>query len=156
VNPQMQPGPKLIQAVLTAPAPGVRPLASASVGLTLLPNITNITPLSGPFDGVTEVTISGTALGVAPTDPTLPPSPMLPAVLFGSYVIPLKDADLSGLPAKIVVTLNSQPPTFPQPPSGITPAPVRVRVNGVENQSWQWNALTGQYEFIPGLQFTPS
>jgi len=155
-NPQMQPGPKLIQAVITAPAPGVRPVATAAVPLTLLPNISSVTPLSGPFNGVTQVTISGTALGVAPADPTLPPNPMVPAVLFGGYVIPLSDLDLTGLPAKIVATLNTQPATSPQPPSGSTPVPVRVRVNGQENQSWQLNAATGESEFVPGLLYTPS
>ncbi|HEX3865382.1 MAG TPA: Pvc16 family protein [Gemmatimonadaceae bacterium] len=155
-NPQLQPGPKLVQAVLTSPAPTVRPVASAPVPLTLLPQITHISPLNGPFDGATDVTITGTALGVAPADPEGTPSPMVPAVLFGGYVIPLEDLDLSGLPVKIIATLNAQPATSPQPPSGMSPVPVRVRVNGVENQSWQLDPVTGHFEFVPGLRFTPS
>jgi hypothetical protein len=155
-NPQMQPGPKLIQAVITAATPGVRPVASAPAMFTLLPNIDNITPQSGPFDGTTHVIISGTALGVAPADPTLPPNPMVPAVLFGGYVIPLADLDLSGLPSTIVATLNAQPATSPQPPTASTPAPVRVRVNGVESQSWQIDPASGEYGFISNLGFTPS
>jgi hypothetical protein len=155
-NPLMQPGPKLIQAVITAPAPGVRPVASAPVPLTLLPNIATINPQSGPFNGTVSVTISGTALGVAFSDPTLPPSPMVPAVLFGGYVVPFTDLDLTGLPSTIVATLNAQPATSPQPPSGSTPVPVRVRVNGVENQGWQLDPVTGQYGFLAGLLYTPS
>jgi hypothetical protein len=154
-NPQMQPGPKLIQAVITNPGTASRPIATAQVAFTLLPNITNITPTHGPFDGVTQVTVTGTALGVKPSDPALPPSPMVPALLFGGYAIPLVDLDLSALPTKIVATLNPQPAGVPQPPSGPTPVPVRVRVNGVENQSWRTNAATGQFEFIPGLLYTP-
>jgi hypothetical protein len=155
-NAQMQPGPKYIQAVITAPAPGMRPVASNPVPFALLPNITTITPSHGPFNGATQVTIIGTALGVAPGNTALPPNPMVPAVLFGGYVIPLADVDMTQLPTKITVTLNSQAATSPQPPSGNQPVPVRVRVNGVENQSWRLNTATGQFEFLPGLQFTPS
>jgi hypothetical protein len=155
-NVQMQPGPKYVQAVITAPAPGVRPVPSTPVIFTLRPNVTSIAPTNGPFNGTTQVTIKGTALGVAPTDPTLPPNPMVPAVLFGGYVIPLADVDMTQLPTQITVTLNTQPPTSPQPPSGSQPVPVRVRVNGVENQSWRLNTATGHYEFVPGLQFIPS
>ena len=155
-NPQMQPGPKLVQAVITAPPPGLRPIASTPVPLTLQPNLISFSPTSGPFDGVTEVTLSGTALGIEPADPQLPPSPMTPIVLFGGYAIPAADLDLSGLPTKIVATLNPGRPGAPAPPSGTTPIPVRVRVNGVENQSWKQDPITGNYSFLTNLQYTPS
>jgi hypothetical protein len=155
-NPQMQPGPKLVQAVITVPAPGVRPVASAPVVLTLLPDVTGFAPAAGPFDGVTQVTISGTALGVAPANPQLPPSPMTPVVLFGGYVVPAADLDLSGLPVKIVANLNPAQPNAPPVPSGNTPIPVRVRVNGVESRGWQQDPITGQYTFRPNLQYVPA
>ena len=47
-NPQMQPGPKLIQAVITDPTPSVRPVASAPVTFTLLPE--TLRPLLPPPD----------------------------------------------------------------------------------------------------------
>jgi len=155
-NATLQPGPKYVQAVITAPPPGVRPVASAPVPLALLPAITNLAPTHGPFDGATQVVITGTALGVEPVNPNIPPGPLCPSVLFGGYTIPLADLDLTQLPLQITATLNPAPnANAPQPPAGATPVPIRVRVNGVENQSWRLNPVTNQYEFIPGLLFTP-
>jgi hypothetical protein len=155
-NPQMQPGLKYVQAVITAPAAGVRPVASPPVPLALLPNVATVAPTSGAFNGATQVVISGTALGVAPSGGNAPPGPMVPSVLFGGYAIPLADLDLTLLPTQITATLNpASDPSAPQPPSGSTAVPVRVRVNGFENQSWRLNTTTNQYEFVPGLMFTP-
>jgi hypothetical protein len=155
-NATLQPGLKYVQAVITAPPPGLRPIASPTVPLALLLNITGVAPANGPFDGATQVVISGTALGVAPANLTDPPGPMCPSVLFGGYAIPTADLDLTQLPTKITATLNPAPnASAPQPPSGATPIPVRVRVNSLENQSWRLNAVTNHYEFIPGLLFTP-
>jgi hypothetical protein len=153
VNPQLQPGTKLVQAVITSPPAGMHVVASPATAITLLPSITSVSPHSGRFDGTITVTIQGKAMGVEPTDPSLASGAMVPTVLFGNYAIPFEDLDLSALPFKVVATLNAPQAGAPPPPQPPTPVFVRIHVNGCESESWSLTN-TGP-KFRPSLRFTP-
>jgi len=153
------PGPKLITLQTTA-VPGHTAGSNAAV-LRLLPAITGIlpNPPQGPFDGTVTVTINGTMLGLVP--PAVPPpgtppfvSPWTPTLLFGSYAIPAKDLDLTGLPATLKATLNAPDPADPNAPTAGQKLPVRVRVNGVESQCWKTDPVTQRLIMDPNLVFT--
>lgn len=151
------PGPKLVE-VRVSPTPG-HTLASNSAVLKLLPGITTIQPLTGPFNGTLTVTITGTLLGRAPAPP--PPAgtpsssdPLTPTLLFGSFAIPAVNLDSSGLPGTLKATLPTPDPSNSLAPAAGQQLAVRVRLNGVESQCWKIDPATKQLEIDPNLQFT--
>jgi hypothetical protein len=153
VDPSLMPGPKLISAVVaTSPGPST---ASNALALMLLPDITDVSPLNGGFDGSTAVTITGTLLAQVATG-TDPQNPLLtPTVLFGSYAIPAANVTvITGPPMQLTVTM---PPasTYPNPPQSGQALPVRVRVNGAESRCWTLDSL-GRPQLDPSKVFTVS
>lgn len=148
-----QPGPKLVTVRVNDPVIGHAFTSQAAI-LALLPGITNLSANTGHFNGIDQVVIQGTLLG-RPFDATLPSDPLVPTVLFSSYAIPPASIDYSQLPAQLTVTLPNVPPSDPnQPPPSGSVLSIRIRVNGVESQSWRSNPVTGQLEPDPAFRFT--
>jgi hypothetical protein len=146
------PGPKLVTVRVNDPVIG-HAFTSQAVILALLPGITNLSSNTGHFNGIDQVVIQGTLLG-RPFDATLPSDPLVPTVLFGSYAIPPASIDYSQLPAQLTVTLPNVPASDPnQPPPSGSVLSIRVRVNGVESQSWRSNPVTGQLGPDPAFRF---
>ncbi len=147
------PGPKLVRVRVNDPVIGHGFTSNVAV-LALLPGITTLSTTTGHFNGVDQVTITGTLMGRA-LDPTKPGDPLVPTVLFGGYAIPSASIDYSSLPTKLIITLPSVPGSDPeQPPVSGSVLSVRLRVNGVESRSWRTNPVTQQLEPDPAFQFT--
>jgi hypothetical protein len=151
------PGPKLVELRVTT-TPG-HTVASNAALLKLLPKISNVAPLTGPFNGTVTVTISGALMGrppVPPPPPGTPPltDPLTPTLLFGSFAIPLANLDPSGLPGTLSAVLPTPTPGDPQGPITGQKLPVRVRLNGVESQVWKIDPVTKQLVMDPNLQFS--
>jgi hypothetical protein len=149
---RFMPGPKQVVATI-APSPG-HLYASEAQALRLLPEITGVTPATGPFDGSVSLTLSGTLLGVAP-DPAAPFNPLIPTVLVGGYAIPPADVDYTQLPTQLTAVLRA--PADPNDPAAPAPGqvrPIRVRVNGVESRCWRSNPLTQALDIDPAVAFT--
>lgn len=151
-NPTLYlPGPKSVQLRIV-PTPG-HPLVSNTLTVKLLPRVSALSTNTGPFDGSVTVTISGNLLGQPPAA-NAPSNPLVPTVLFGSYVIPDADVTFTGLPNSLDVKLSTPDPNDPNAPKPGQVVPVRVRVNGVENRTWHMNPVTQRLEMDPGILFT--
>ncbi|WP_435009535.1 DUF4255 domain-containing protein [Tundrisphaera lichenicola] len=143
-----QPGLKTVSARIDLA--GGRVATSEPRPLQLLPKVDLIVPSAGPFDGTVTVRIQGTMLGIDNPDTR---HPLRPSVFFGNYAVPDADLDLSGLPALIKATLKiPADPDNPASPRVGRKLPVRVRLNGVENQTWRAN-VSGGLDMDPALVF---
>lgn len=145
------PGPKKVE-VRVSPFTG-HELASNQLTLNLAPGVEALSVASGKFDGSVTLDITGKLLGA---DPAVagPLSPLVPEVLFGSYVIPKADVTFTALPAKLTVKLNAPAANALNLPKTGQALPVRVVANGVESRTWRPNAVTGAPEPNPNLVFT--
>lgn len=145
------PGPKKVEARV-APFAG-HELASNQLALNLAPGVEALSVASGSFDGSVTLDITGKLLGADPAAVGAS-SPLVPAVLFGSYAIPAADVTFTALPSKLTVKLSAPAAHAANPPQTGQALPVRVVVNGVESRTWQKNAVTGAPEPNPSLVFT--
>jgi len=153
------PGPKLVE-LRVATIPG-HTVVSNSVVFKLLPGITSIQPLTGPFNGTLNLKVTGSILGRVPAPPPPPGTPpftdpFTPSLLFGSFAIPLANLDPSGLPGTLSATLPTPDAADPHAPIPGQTLPVRVRINGVESQVWIVDPVTKQLAMDPSRQFVVS
>lgn len=148
---KFRPGPKKVEARVS-PFTG-HELASNQLTLNLAPGVDAISVASGKFDGSVTLDITGKLLGADPAAVGTG-SPLVPVVLFGSYVIPKADITFTALPAKLTMKLNAPDPNAANLPKTGQALPVRVVANGVESRTWRPNATTGAPEPNPNLVFT--